>query len=266
MKLIVNDNLVDMVDISHVSSSGGEVEVFRYNDLAIKLFKDVAFKKRKHLKEDEIDFLSNIKTKRILLPTGKVIKMEPSIEDFSYYDIIDLSKDDIHKYLNLIGTLLASDSELVGYTEKFIDGNKNIFDIKVDTLLNELEIIFDDVKILNDNLVVLSDLHRKNAIYNGSLYLIDPGNYMISDVSKIIPFVVNELSSLQKQILIECWNTDAINFFIEEYLFKNYFDLLRFLRKIKVERKIEYYQDVLSIVFDREETLSDNIKTLSKKI
>lgn len=45
MKLIVNDNLVDMVDISHVSSSGGEVEVFRYNDLAIKLFKDVALKK-----------------------------------------------------------------------------------------------------------------------------------------------------------------------------------------------------------------------------
>ena len=166
----------------------------------------------------------------------------------------------------MIGTLLASDSELVGYTEKFIDGNKNIFDIKVDTLLNELEIIFDDVKTLSDNLVILSDLHKGNAIYNGSLYLIDPGNYMISDVSKIIPFVVNELSSLQKQILIECWNTDAINFFIEKYLFKNYFDLLRFLRKIKVERKIEYYQDVLSIVFDREETLSDNIKTLSKKI
>lgn len=127
MKLMVNDNLVDESQISYVSSSGGEVEVFRYNDLAIKLFKDVAFKKRKHLKEDEIDFLSNIKTKRILLPIGKIMKMEPSIEDFSYDDIIDLSKKDIHKYLALIRTLLASDSELVGYTEKFIDENKNIF-------------------------------------------------------------------------------------------------------------------------------------------
>ena len=266
MKLMVNDNLVDESQISYVSSSGGEVEVFRYNDLAIKLFKDVAFKKRKHLKEAEIDFLSNIKTKRILLPTGKIKKIESTIEDFSYEDFLNLNQNDIFKYLALIRTLLASDSELVGYTEKFIDGNKNIFDIKVDTLLNELEIIFDDVKTLSDNLVILSDLHKGNAIYNGSLYLIDPGNYMISDVSKIIPFVVNELSSLQKQILIESWNTDAINFFIEEYLFKNYFDLLRFLRKIKVERKIEYYQDVLSTVFDREETLSDNIKTLSKKI
>ena len=258
MKLMVNDNLVDMVDISHVSSSGGEVEVFKYNDLAIKLFKDIALKERRHLKEDEIDFLSSIKTKRILLPTGKVIKMEPSIEDFSYDDIIDSRG----KYLNRI----SSDLELVGYTEKFIDGNKNIFDIKVDTLLNELEIISDDLKILNDNLVILSDLHKNNAIYNGSLYLIDPGNYMISDVSKIIPFVVNKLSNLQKQLLIENWNIDAINIFIEKYLFKNNIALLTFLRKIKVERKIEYYQDVLSIVFDREETLSDNIKTLSKKI
>lgn len=266
MKLMVNDNLVDMIDISHVSSSGGEVEVFRYNDLAIKLFKDIALKERRHLKENEIDFLSNIKTKRILLPIGKIMKVEPSIEDFSYDDIIDLSKKDTHKYLALIRTLLASDSELVGYTEKFIDGSKNIFDIKVDTLLNELEIISDDVKILSDNLVILSDLHKGNAIYNGSLYLIDPGNYMISDVSKIIPFMLNELSCLQKQLLIEDWNIDAINFFVEEYLFKNYFYLLKFLKKIKTERKIKYYQDVLSIVFDREETLSDNIKTLSKKI
>lgn len=128
-------------------SSGYEADVYRFNNLVFKFYKEICFKYR--LSETNIKKLSKIQTKRILLPK-------------------DVIYDENNKFF--------------GYTMKYVKPieKEEINEIKMDRILKELLLIKKDLLLLKENNVFIDDLCDSNFIYNNGFYLIDPGSYEIN--------------------------------------------------------------------------------------
>jgi len=125
---------------------GMEGTVFEIDGYAIKFYKPICNKIR--LNKEEVLFLSNIKTKRILTPLKEKI-------------------------------LLNKRRELMGYGTEYIEdlGLDNLLELPSDSLKEELQIIKDDVSILSNNSVLVSDFCLLNLSFNNGIYVIDPGSF-----------------------------------------------------------------------------------------
>ena len=122
---------------------GAEGIVYRYGKDALKIYKDTCFRGR--LDEEQCKKLGVISTKRILLPKG---------------------------------VIYSGDSKtFVGYATPFIYKYpcKRIMDMTVDRLVDEIGVIEDDLHVLADNGVEIDDLHAGNILYNGQIFIGDPG-------------------------------------------------------------------------------------------
>ena len=177
---------LDMSRVEFLTDKGSEFIVYKYLDMVIKLYKKNY--KLSHLSLEEIKILKSIATQRILLPRG---------------------------------VLLNQDGELAGYSMPYIDGERNILYDSASNLLDELEIIKQDLNLLCNNYIILRDINLANTIYNGQMYLIDPGNYLINDLQQISVEDVNSLTLEEKQELLMNWNCHKIKTLLDMLLFSN---------------------------------------------
>ena len=147
MKFYVNNKEYNLDIEKNFISSGYEVNVYKFNNLVFKFYKEICLKYR--LDEKNIKYLSKIPTKRILLPK-------------------DVIYDEKH--------------EFYGYTMKYIkpEEKEDIKDLKIDKLLRELSLIKKDLLILKENNVFIDDLCDSNFIFNKGFYFIDPGSFEVN--------------------------------------------------------------------------------------
>lgn len=132
--------------------SGGEGDVFRYNDSAIKIYnnEDVI-----RLKEDEAKILTDISTKRILLPDKLLYTKEDGKVSFNGYKISNYINDT--KPITEISNLESS------------------------KLIEELKLIYKDIDNISLNDVFLCDLDTvDNILFNGNIYFVDPGKHYVN--------------------------------------------------------------------------------------
>lgn len=234
MEVINNENkkIIDIELLELLSQKGSEMTVYNDENSVYKIFKKDY--KLGHKSIDELNYLSSIKTSRILMPEA----------------------------------LLFSNEELIGYTMVYIKDEKDIHSDTMANLLNELMIIKQDIDILNKLCVRLIDINKSNIVYNGKLYLVDPGNYYINDVNDLLIYFQNrEITEEEKLNLIINWNYNKINKLMHELLFMNNSDIdFYLLRKIieffETERKKDgliYDISIYQKYFDKDLTVRESI-------
>ena len=259
-----NGSLLDINKLLFLTNKGSEFSVYKYSDLVVKIYK--ANYKLSHLSLEEFRILKNILTQRILLPT-----------DF----------------------LFNNSDELIGYMMPYIAGKKSLLPDLVSNLFNELEILKEDLDLLSSNLVILRDINVKNTIYNGHLYLIDSGNYMINQLEGIIFHVdiedialsnelykiasnneyyklkelVNSLTRQEKEKIIKLWNYEKINKLINMMLFSKkeninsytFRQIVQFIMSERKKNKFTYDLDVLKAYLNEDLTINDAIDQFIEK-
>lgn len=122
---------------------GAEGIVYRYGKDAIKIYKDTCFRSR--LSEEECKRLGKLSTNRILLPQ-KIVYGEDC-------------------------------KTFIGYSTPFIYKRPvgQIMDMKVKKFVDELNIIYKDLRTLAYSGVEIDDWHTANVLYNGKIVIGDPG-------------------------------------------------------------------------------------------
>lgn len=181
-------------------NEGSEVEVFRLDDEVLKIYKPYCNKVR--LDENTINTLKHINTKRIIMPS-------------------DVIRDETFKF--------------IGYSMPYIESfdlNK-LKSISMGYLIDELDIIRDDLKILSKNKIDIEDINIGNVLFNDGIYFIDPGSYCISDYRE------NILYSLNKE---------SINKFVLKDILERYSRLSKYDKKLLEElipTDDEYIGDIL---------------------
>lgn len=266
MEQIFNEDSspLDINKIEFLSDRGSEFIVYRYLDSVIKIYKKDY--KLSHLSLDKLNILKNILTQRILLPTG---------------------------------TLWNSNHELIGYKMPFIGGERSIECDSLCTFFEELEFLRQDLDLLCNNSIILRDINLSNTIYNGHIYLIDSGNYLVDELDKIIfgtnigassiseklnkiiiegdyskvKILIDSLSHEEKQILLKRWNYNKINELIDMLLFSSrssidpykYRQIVQFIMKERDKNGFIYSLDVLKMFFNRNLSIGDAIDEFIKK-
>lgn len=259
-----NGSLLDINKLLFLTDKGSEFIVYKYDTLALKIYKDNY--KLSHLSLEELKIFKSILTKRILLPT-----------DF----------------------LFNNSDELIGYMMPYIAGKKSLLPDLVSNLFNELEILKEDLDLLSSNLIILRDINVENTIYNGHLYLIDSGNYMINQLEGIIFHVdiedialsnelykiasnneyyklkelVNSLTRQEKEKIIKLWNYEKINKLINMMLFSKkeninpytFRQIVQFIMSERKKNKFTYDLDILKIYLNEELTINDAIDEFIEK-
>ena len=145
MKMLIDNKSLNIADIEkHYIDEGTEVVVYKYNDMALKIYKDYCRKQRLDL--DTAKELSKIDTSRILLPR------------------------------NIVYT---ENGEFIGYTTEFINSCSidNISYMNVRDFIEELELLYADTDKLSNYGISMEDLYVMNMIYDGRIILHDPGSY-----------------------------------------------------------------------------------------
>ncbi len=232
-KFIFNEENIplDNSKIKFISNKGTEFIVYKYYDKALKIYKPNY--NLSHLSKEELIILKNIHSKRILLPTG-------ILKDYQ--------------------------GKLIGYEMPFISNPKDILTSKTKDLYKELEIIKQDIDLLSNKNIILRDINPSNTIYNGKLYLIDPGNYLINNLNEItFNLKTDNLSLKEKEKIILKRNYNKINILINSLLFSHitdyyqHYQIIQFIMKIHYEQHIKYNLDILKMFFNPNLTINESI-------
>lgn len=241
MEQIFNENgyPLDMSKLELLSTKGSEFTVYRYFRMVIKIYKkDYPLS---HLSLEELNILKRISTQRILLPSG---------------------------------VLWNINGELIGYEMPYISGEKSIECDSVYAFFEELEMLKKDLDLLCSKSIILRDIDLSNTIYNGKLYLIDPGNYLIGDLNKIIFHLnLDSLTPEERQKLLIEWNYNKINVLIDMLLFLSnpsidpfrYRQIVQFLMRVREENNLFYNLEVLKMFFNQDLSIGEAIDSFIKK-
>lgn len=170
-----------------LSSNGNEVNVYLSKDseTVFKYFKNKGLKP--HKSSSDLELLASLNTCRIIMPNG----------------------------------IIYHNDTVIGYTMPYIEQTKslNIYKSDFATFISHIYELICDCEILNDALVRLSDVNCKNSIYNGNLYIIDPGNYFVGEQNDNYFKYYNGVDYDTKRQLVAKWNYDIINNYLIELLF-----------------------------------------------
>lgn len=127
------------------NGEGREGRVFKYENLAVKIFKYPVYQHQ----EDGYDFLMNLKANRFVLIKDK------------FYE----------------------QNMMQGFIMDYIENKKSRFEhVNMTTLLSDLTLIKKDLLMFKENKVWLTDVHMGNIMFNGNLYIIDTNSYLPLDV------------------------------------------------------------------------------------
>lgn len=201
---------------------GCEAVVYRYNkNMTVKIYKDNNFKRK--LDEETALGLMRLSTKRILLPKEVVYN---------------------------------ENGEMIGYKKEYKENyNHALSYISGLTLYDEISILQEDAYTLASNGYIISDLHRDNMIYDGAIYLTDPGSYEKLENHKVNKFLYNQ-ESLNGLII-----DDIIGFELEQFLSK---------KKAKIitddlHKESEFIGDVIKDELVKSKSLHSYTKSLAKR-
>ena len=138
-KVYINNVLTEKI------GQGVDGVVHRHQDLAIKLYHDNS-KIKSHLTDYQIDILTSIKTKHIILPKQS----------------------------------LVSDKQNPGFVMEYINlkTENDIYKTNFDDLITQISELEEELSIIGKNNFLLDDLQSRNLFYNGNLYLFDPDNFI----------------------------------------------------------------------------------------
>lgn len=201
---------------------GCEADVYRYNiNTALKIYKENDFERK--LDEKTTLELMRINTKRILLPTEII------------YD---------------------DQGNMIGYKKDFKENyNHALNRIQGSKLSEEFSMLKEDALLLASYGFIISDLHRDNMIYDGSLYLTDPGSYEKIEDKTINPTIYN-IESLNGLIV-----DDIIGYDLRDFLSMRRANVITTdLRKYK-----EYLGDVIKEDLEKSKTLRAYTKSLARR-
>ena len=215
--IIYNISKEELIE-KHYISEGDEAMVYKFGSDVFKLYKTNCPKHR--LSEEDIRYLMQIRNDRILLP-NEVIYIDEKFGGYKMPYIVASSKTYVKKM-------------------KMID------------IYAQLQIIKEDLLKLKDCNVLIYDLHNENYIFNGGMYFIDPGSYMIK----------NELQSRYIEIL----NRELMREFILKNVFYKYCNL-NLWQKEKLYNHISvdnYICDTIDCDMDPNETLYQYVKRIVK--
>lgn len=142
--VIDNEVYVNNQKINEINR-GVDGIVYRYKDFAIKLYHDTNLIKE-HLKDYQIDVLTSLKMKHIVLPKQKLI----------------------------------SDTQNTGFVMEYINlENKiDILTTSTNNVLNQVSGLEEELKIMGQNNFLLEDVKKENLFYNGTLHLFDPDSFI----------------------------------------------------------------------------------------
>ena len=142
--MVIKDNAVKKLKNEMrvlVDGRGAEGTVYRFHNLAVKIFKRPIFK---HL-EDGFDVLCNTSTKSFVLIKDKI-------------------------YENDV---------MIGYTMDYIDDDfKFLDDIDMKNLISDFKMIKGDLGVFLESNIYLVDVHKKNILYDGHVHIIDTDPYL----------------------------------------------------------------------------------------
>lgn len=178
MVVVINGEKISL-DSSYLKNNkigfGSEGVVYKFGDYALKLYYDNP--RKNILDTDTINYLSTIETDRILLP---------------------------------IDGAFSEQGDLLGYLTQYHNTNKlkGIKNMDISTFIDEVEKIENDALYLEESRVDIDDLHRENIVFDGSINLVDPGSYMISD-----NFYINNSEKVEEFVLEEIIYPIAISMF-----------------------------------------------------
>lgn len=142
---VINNNVYINGIKLNLLGKGVDGIVYKYHDKAIKLYHD-SFYIKEHLSIKQIETLSLIPTKKIILPKEA----------------------------------LKNNDNNFGYIMKYIDLNhqKNILLEEIYTLTKKIKQIEEELMLIGKNNFLLDDFKTENLIYNGDLFLIDPDSFV----------------------------------------------------------------------------------------
>lgn len=235
MEQLLDENACpfDMRKLQLLSDQSSEYVVYRYFDLVLKVYKkDYPFS---HLSLKELNAFRKIATQRILFPTGG---------------------------------LWNSNGELAGYQMPLITGERNVRRDDVSEFLKELEVLRQDLELICSHSVILRDINLDNTIYNGQLYLIDPGNYLIGELKTVLPYLdTGSVTCEEQQRLLKEWNYNKVNTLIEMLLFSDenlmdffqYRQVIQFMMRARKENGFIYNLDVLQKFFHQDSSVQEAI-------
>lgn len=159
---------------------GKEGKVYKYNNETLKIFHQSTYKET--MSAETCVMLKKIDTTRILLPR----KM-----------------------------LLDNYGEFKGYTTKYIENNKYVYDIIKKKLIYEINELEKEINILSNHNILINDWHINNLIYDDKFRFVDPGiyeyapNISINEIKKhnyiiLKDFIFFEL--LKQRLMVEMDN------------------------------------------------------------
>lgn len=148
MHYIIKNKCYDLIlkDLEYLGE-GDESNVYKLNDMALKIYKPTC--RKKQITEVECNYMKGIETNRILLPTG---------------------------------TITNIDQETLGITTNYISNEKDkeeILEIPTYKLVSEMNLLIKDAEELGKRNISIDDITIDNTIYNGNLYIVDPGSFMV---------------------------------------------------------------------------------------
>ena len=165
MKVIV-DGKEEKIRLDNKIGEGTEGKVYFFNNITYKIYYPGALQDGFGLKEKHHAYLLDISTRQIILPTNLIYN------NFGRY---------------------------IGYTAPFIKKEKlKLLDIEKTKFIKNLEILENDIEILSNKKVLMADIKYYNFIYNGDMYIIDPGRYRINFDYKVYE---NNIMQYKKLIL-----------------------------------------------------------------
>lgn len=235
---IINESEIEFSKLELLSVKGSECIVYKNNNRVLKIFRKDC--KHEHFTIDDIFKLRIVPTKRILFPTNAIV--------------------DKH-------------NNLIGYQMQLIEGQKDIQKETMQHIFDEMQALQDDLDLLDAHNIALYDITQSNCIYNGRLYLIDPGNYIINDMSvikrQIDPF---NLCKDNKKLCRE-WNENKINQLFDMLLFSQNSSvdaykfrlIVQFFKNEKEKRGVNYNLDVFKDYFDSSLPVNEAIDSFLNK-
>ncbi len=245
MKVIKAETIenINLENLELLSEQGSEFTVYNDNDKVYKIFKPNY--KLDHKNNYELIYLSSIKTSRILMPKS----------------------------------LITKNGKLIGYSMEYIKNSSNVLNDKMKNFINELIAITKDIELLSKLNVRIIDINKNNVVYNGRLYIIDPGNYYINYIDDLLVYLEckepnkKELTEQEKKNIIKLWNYNKFNRLIEELLFmgdeKLDFYLLRkvieFFKQEKQDNNLISDIKILQKYFDSELSVKESINKFVKE-
>lgn len=253
-KYKIGDNIISFKDLKLLNINGKEYLVFKYHDKVIKIHRK-KFVDIDNLDEDNILSFMKLKTKRILMPT----------------DI-----------------LYSIDDKIKGYVMDYINNKKSLLNESMEHILDEAKLIEEDKKILDENRILLQDLHEGNAIYNGKINIIDSGRFVnttimlptymfLSDETYMRPYKRSDLDNLKEKVIET--NSLQINHFIYRFIMNAVLEKKSdFEKNIYMQNGLTYFKeqskklntdsfiDVIEHEYSKDMTVEEYGKTLIKKI